>query len=468
MDIIPVFSSAYSMRSILSFDNEDRSIPALAKKTGIDDVFLVEDNLTSFLLAKKSLKEGQKLCFGLRIELCADFREAKDTSFHKVIIFASNDKGYKLLSNIYSKASTDFFNSFPRLDEVYLNSVWTDDLILAVPFYDSFVYRNSFELGACVPSFKFSKPVFFVEDNGLFFDKKLSSYVHRAKENFSGSKIQKVKSVFYNKKKDFLAWQTYKCIQNRSTLSVPNLNYCASDRFCLEALMEDLKVPDADTQNEEGSEEDFKIYGKKNYRAICFDFETENLNLYSTKPWQLAYIVFDRFENIIKKDLFLDWHDINVSEGAEKATRFDIREYRNSKKLSDAKTAIEEFNKELESADLVVGHNIIGFDMSVYNSTCARLGIKPVDFCHKVRDTLSLFRGYKLDRPINEGDDAFKYCMRMNFFVPKEARKRGFSTLTAMAKFFGIHLEEGKMHDALYDVAINVETFRQIANTLKI
>jgi len=53
--------------------------------------------------------------------------------------------------------------------------------------------------------------------------------------------IQKAKSIYYKNKEDFDAWQTYKCLCNRSfgkerSLSNPNLEHCGSNTFCWEAF----------------------------------------------------------------------------------------------------------------------------------------------------------------------------------------------------------------------------------------
>jgi hypothetical protein len=173
----------------------------------------------------------------LRINCCNDVSEEdKVKSKHKIIIFAKNDDGCKLLNKIYSHA---FCDNSSFVDCKYLASIWNENhLQLAVPFYDSFIYNNNFLFSNCIPNFNFANPVYFIERNNLPFDQSLEDLV----KSHSNS-IELSKSIFYKNKKDVFAFQTYKCITNRSfgkeqSLSSPNLNHFGSDEFCWESYKE--------------------------------------------------------------------------------------------------------------------------------------------------------------------------------------------------------------------------------------
>jgi len=58
-----------------------------------------------------------------------------------------------------------------------------------------------------------------------------------------GAKCKDVKSIFYKKREDVEALQTYKILCNRNfgraaTLSSPNLNHFGSQEFCFESYLE--------------------------------------------------------------------------------------------------------------------------------------------------------------------------------------------------------------------------------------
>jgi DNA polymerase III alpha subunit len=218
------------------------SILQIAKDNALNQIVLVEDSMIGFMEAHKACsKLNIQLIFGLRINCCNDATEEnKETSKHKIIILSKNDSGCRLLNKIYSNA---FCNHSGFVDCKYLASIWTNsDLRLAIPFYDSFIYNNNFLFSNCIPNFHFTEPVYFIERNNLPFDESLEKLVrsHSKKTTLS-------KSIFYKLKKDVFAFQTYKCITNRSfgkeqSLSSPNLNHFGSDEFCWESFKENERL----------------------------------------------------------------------------------------------------------------------------------------------------------------------------------------------------------------------------------
>ena len=162
---------------------------------------------------------------------------SKKSSEHKIIIFAKNDLGVKDLTRIFSIANQ---NNNGFVDSVSLQQKWTPNLMLCIPFYDSFIYNNNFKGKQCLPNFSFTETVYFIESNDLPFDHLLKSKVEKWIA-FQGGKIQTTKSIYYKNRKDFEAWQTYKCLCNRAfgkeqSLSNPNLEHCGSNSFCWEAF----------------------------------------------------------------------------------------------------------------------------------------------------------------------------------------------------------------------------------------
>jgi DNA polymerase III alpha subunit len=250
--MLPLFKSHFSIgKSILTLDDpithkegKSDSVFDIATENNLQEVVLVEDSLTGFLQAKKQADQlGLKLVFGLRITMKEDAsinpKEEAQQSAHKIVIFAKNANGCTLLNKIYSEAHTENFNS---VDSKLLKKHWNNkDLLLAIPFYDSFIFNNLTKFCNCTPSFSFCKPTLFIEDNSLPFDilvtKRVEEYANKNK-----LKTQLVKSIYYKNKKDVKALQTYKCITGRSfgnkTLSKPNLDHFGSNEFCFESWKE--------------------------------------------------------------------------------------------------------------------------------------------------------------------------------------------------------------------------------------
>lgn len=254
--MIPLFKSDYSLlKSILTLKPEGKSIEGgpdsiidIAKELGLKKVFLVEDGMNALLPAYTALsKIGASLCYGYRVSFVNDCkRSSKEENplegEHKNIIFALNEKGRLSLTKIANKSACDNFFKVPRLDYDTLESMWDDNLLLAVPFYDSFIYKNNFELSTCIPKLGKFSPVFFVEDNELPFDRFLRQKVEEFANNNDYPVIE-TKSIYYKKREDFIAWQTLK-ITNRKqsnrprSLECPDLEHCSSREFCVESFLE--------------------------------------------------------------------------------------------------------------------------------------------------------------------------------------------------------------------------------------
>lgn len=244
--MIPLFKSHYSLgRSILTLEDKDEkddypdSIIQICKENKMKELYLVEDNMSSFLEAYSNCRKNNiKLNYGLRISITDSMNDKSEESKNKsskIILFFKNKKGYQQLTKLYSIAAKEGFYYEPRLDYQTLSKNWTEDLILCIPFYDSFIFNNTLKNSLCIPQFDFTKPVFFIEDNDLPFD----SLVRQKALSFAEKndlKIYKAQSIFYKERKDFKTYLTFRCINNRSVLNKPNLDHMSSNEFCFESI----------------------------------------------------------------------------------------------------------------------------------------------------------------------------------------------------------------------------------------
>ena len=247
--VLPLFKTHYSLgKSILTLNKKGSSIPKgpdsvidICLESKIKEFYLVEDNMGSFLQAYDSTKdEDLSFRFGLRLNVCGNRTEKGEDALRttsKYIIFARDEEGYKKLIKIYSDAASNGFYYEPRTDFDFLREIWdSKHLALAVPFYDSFLFRNVLEDGECIPDFDFTDPIFLREDNGLPFD----VIMRRRIESFCEDKheMQESKSIYYKNKEDFMAYLTMRCVSKRTTWSKPNFNHLSSDEFSLESWQE--------------------------------------------------------------------------------------------------------------------------------------------------------------------------------------------------------------------------------------
>ena len=248
--VLPLFKSHYSIgKSVLTLDKPEEhqnngpdSIIRLCKEAKINTYYLVEDSISGFLQAHINSKANKlKMIYGLRLTVCDNVSEKNEESLssnNKVIVFCKNEEGYKRLIKIYSFAARDGFYYKPRIDYENLKRLWVDeDLKLCIPFYDSYIFNNMFLSAKCMPNFSFTTPEFFVEDNDLPFDDYLKLKLEKILNGCCP--IHRVKSIFYNKKEDFINYLTFRCINKRTTLDKPQFEHMTSNEFCFESWQEE-------------------------------------------------------------------------------------------------------------------------------------------------------------------------------------------------------------------------------------
>lgn len=245
-EIIGLYKSHYSLgRSILTLEKAGSSAPTypdsifdILKENNLKDLYLVEDGFSSFPEAYINAKEqGVSLKYGIRMVFTQDCKDLSPESLNreaKFILFARNSEGYKKLIKIYSEAATKYFYYVPRMDFTVLKEMWDDkDLLLAVPFYDSFLANNSMRMNQFIPDFSYAKPIFFLEDNSLPFDFIIRGVVDEYCKNESYERFES-KTILYKFKKDFPKYLAFRCINKRSKLPKPEHDHMSSDLFCFE------------------------------------------------------------------------------------------------------------------------------------------------------------------------------------------------------------------------------------------
>jgi len=185
-------------------------------------------------------KNQINLNYGLRISITESINDKSEESRQKnskIILFFKNKKGYEILTKLFSIGSKAGFYYEPRIDYNILNQFWSEDLILAIPFYDSFIFNNSLKNYICVPQFNKIKPIIFVENNQLPFENLLLNKIKTFSEE-NNLEIFNAKSIYYKLKKDFKAYLTFRCINNRSILNKPELEHMSSNEFSFESYLE--------------------------------------------------------------------------------------------------------------------------------------------------------------------------------------------------------------------------------------
>lgn len=197
-----------------------------------------------------------------------------------------------------------------------------------------------------------------------------------------------------------------------------------------------------------------------NQRYLCFDIESNGLNLAASKPWQLAYAICTNRHIEATVVRHIAWPDLEMSEDAARVNRFDRKKYESL--AEDAKDVWKDFGPLLEDENLlIVGHNLYGFDCYVVNTWRRLMGL-PVDwsFMPRIVDTLCLARAYRHGLVPDLKDFAAWQYKTLSI---KGSRAKGMGcSLGAMAREFQIPYDERLAHEASYDIGINHEVLKKL------
>ena len=195
----------------------------------------------------------------------------------------------------------------------------------------------------------------------------------------------------------------------------------------------------------------------KNQKWLVWDMETEGLNLFNSRPWQLSYLLCQGDQILEKHDRFLWWPDLNISEGAKFVTRFNYEEYK--KKAEEPKIVLEHFDKYLYNEKILnTGANIIGYDIEVHGNTRRILG-KEKDFSYLSRlyDVQCLEKAILLEYTTSQESDPAIFNYKLYHFIKKGMK----TSVSALCKKYDIPYDTEKAHDGLVDVGYIFQILRK-------
>lgn len=220
------------------------TVVQIAEDNELKRVYLVDDHPGNLIPAYKELKKKDiQLCFGWRVNFVSYLTVKEEQATHKLVIFITSEAGYKKLVKLITIAqTTGDFKGTPRLDFNALHDNFHEDMVVCIPFYDSFLSQNLLTKQICIPDFRGLKPYVFLESNDLPFD----SLIREAAERFAAeNNLETVwgKSIYYDERKDLKAFMVKRLMNRKSfgtgnTIEEPNLDYFCSAEFCMESWRE--------------------------------------------------------------------------------------------------------------------------------------------------------------------------------------------------------------------------------------
>lgn len=194
-----------------------------------------------------------------------------------------------------------------------------------------------------------------------------------------------------------------------------------------------------------------------NQKYICFDFETCHLNLLndSNKPWQLSYLLAEGSRVVKESDNYVFWENLDVPPEAAAINHFNRYTYESL--AVDPEPVLDEFEKYLyDDRYLILGQNILGFDVYIHNIYRKLLGRKTdFSYLNRIVDTNCIGKAIKKNLRPMEGEELIYWQYKLNDF-----REKGLKTsMKVQLKENKIPFDENMLHNSMYDVQKNFELF---------
>lgn len=189
-------------------------------------------------------------------------------------------------------------------------------------------------------------------------------------------------------------------------------------------------------------------------KYVVFDTETEGLNLHSSRPWQLAWIVCQGNKILERHDRYLSFSDLDIPKKVQFMTGFDWDHYNANKE--PPKKVWSDFKKYLFDPQYkVVGQNLLGFDVYMIAELQRMLGETPdYSYLERIYDTRALGKAYReeLEKPKRD-------FLSWQYKIIHDRSLKARVSQNQLLKFFGIMFDEGKLHNAMYDIEKCFEVF---------
>lgn len=200
-----------------------------------------------------------------------------------------------------------------------------------------------------------------------------------------------------------------------------------------------------------------------NQKYIVFDTETEGLNLHSSRPWQLSWIVCEGNRVLKTYDKYISFDDLSIPKVVQNLTGFSWSKYNDKKEpLKDVLPLFKSYilNPEYK----IVGQNLLGFDVYMIAELERLLGQKPdYSYLNRIYDTVALGKAFRegLQKPSSD-------FLSWQYKVIHDRSLKAKASQLQLLKYFGIDFDENKLHEAVYDINMCFKVFLAIKKQMEL
>jgi DNA polymerase III epsilon subunit-like protein len=201
-----------------------------------------------------------------------------------------------------------------------------------------------------------------------------------------------------------------------------------------------------------------------NQKYICWDTETDGLNLVSVKPWQIAWSLAEGNKITKVYDEYIDWPDLEISDLIANLTGFNWNTYNKRKKPPEEVWG--KFKKDLLDPERIsIGQNLIGYDVFVIASLQKYLGETPdYSYLPRIYDTRPIGKAYKdgMQKPTS-GD-----FLSWQYKIMHDRSSKTKSSQLSQLKSLGIDFDESRLHCAKYDTEMTFKIFLELKKRMNL
>lgn len=181
-------------------------------------------------------------------------------------------------------------------------------------------------------------------------------------------------------------------------------------------------------------------------RALFADKETEGLNLFASRPWEIAWLIADAKNVYEREQHFLWFKDLKVSQQAAQITRFNYALYK--ERAEDPRKVLDRYEERLFDTSLdVVGQNFF-YDGDVHKTLRRVCGLpyEGYSWLPRLIDTNCLSKAYRM----GVQPDLANFLVWQ--FKMKNTKIKAKTSLGAMCEELGIPFDHYQAHEGLYDI----------------
>lgn len=192
---------------------------------------------------------------------------------------------------------------------------------------------------------------------------------------------------------------------------------------------------------------------------VFIDLETENLclNFCHNRPWQCGMLKVKGNQEIDSRDIYIKWDKpIDISDGAAIVTHFNPSKY-NQLAIHSSKT-FETIYEWLMEADYIIGHNLFNFDLYLLREYFKMYGKNWKPLIPKIIDTLCLSKSVKYEIPYTSDLGMTEW----QYKIGNEWKKGIKTSLSEMAKYYNIEFDPNMLHEATFDLRLNLQVWNKL------